>query len=100
MPENSPTAAADIADLAEIDRPADRLQPEEENEHRGRRRDLRDDDQRHVGQQSRASRRLSRDEDAGKQHRRRSEVAADGKLDRPGAFRPVDRAVDVADGKA
>ena len=40
----------DIADLAEIDRPADRLQPEEEGKHRRGRRHLRDDHQRHRRQ--------------------------------------------------
>ena len=41
-----------IADLAEIDRAADRLQPEEEGEHRRRGGDLRDDHQRHPAKRS------------------------------------------------
>ena len=48
---------AHIADLAEIDRAADRLQPEEEDEHRRRGDDLGDGQQRHTRQIGRTRRR-------------------------------------------
>ena len=84
----------DIADLAEIDRPADRLQPEEEGEHRRRRSDLR----RHQSGMRRARRRPRRaaDQRPGEQHHGGAKWLPAASSIGPVSFGPVIGAINIA----
>jgi len=96
--ERQPDRGSNIADLAEIDRPANLLEPEEQRKHRRSRGYLQHRqcghckeraDMQTLGQQRRKG---------GKKHSRYG-MAAHGQLQRSGILGPVNGAVDVACGQ-